>query len=229
MSHSLRDRDLRQRDLVPPDKLSQYHALVIGVGAIGRQVSLQLAAKGIPAMTLIDPDTVEIVNLAVQGYLPEDLGQSKVSATSQLCRRINPQLLIQSHAERFGRSSVKTLPCFSDFQRKLVVFVCVDDINTRGNIWEWIKYHVAFFADARMGGEVIRVLASTEPLEELFYPYRFFQLDQAFTGSCSAKSTIFTASIAAGLTLSQFSRWLRELPVDHDLVLNLLASEITVS
>ena len=37
------DRDLRQRDLIPPELLSTYQCTVIGVGAIGRQVALQLS------------------------------------------------------------------------------------------------------------------------------------------------------------------------------------------
>ena len=36
------DRDLRQRDIVPPEALAQCKATVVGVGAIGRQVALQL-------------------------------------------------------------------------------------------------------------------------------------------------------------------------------------------
>ena len=52
------DRDVRQRALVPPSALAACHALVIGVGAIGRQVALQLAALGLPRMGLIDDDVV---------------------------------------------------------------------------------------------------------------------------------------------------------------------------
>ena len=33
---------------------------------------------------------------------------------------------------------------------------------------------------------------------------------------------------AAGLMLGQFTRWLRDLPVERDVLLNLLASELTV-
>ena len=40
-------------------------ATVVGVGAIGRQVALQLAAIGIPKLQLIDHDTVEPVNLVL--------------------------------------------------------------------------------------------------------------------------------------------------------------------
>ena len=37
------------------------------------------------------------------------------------------------------------------------------------------------------------------------------------------------ASLAAGLMTGQFTRWLRGLPTDYDLSLNLLASELTVA
>ena len=51
-------RDARQRDLVPPDRLARCHAVVVGVGSVGRQAALQLAATGVPTLSLYDPDAV---------------------------------------------------------------------------------------------------------------------------------------------------------------------------
>ena len=42
------ERYSRQRDIVPAERIAECKATVIGVGAIGRQVALQLAAIGIP-------------------------------------------------------------------------------------------------------------------------------------------------------------------------------------
>ena len=53
------DRFERQRDLVPRSRLQESTATVIGVGAIGRQVALQLAAIGAPRIQLIDFDVVD--------------------------------------------------------------------------------------------------------------------------------------------------------------------------
>ena len=39
----------------------------------------------------------------------------------------------------------------------------------------------------------------------------------------------YASSIAAGLMLHQFSRWLRNLPVDVDTTMNLLAAEWTAT
>ena len=206
---------------------------MIGVGAVGRQVALQLAAMGIRSLTLVDFDTVDVVNLAPQGYAPEDLGKPKVQATAEWCRRLNPDLLVHATCERFRRSSPKTLECFVAQPElpatRLAVFTCVDSINARGIVWEAVKDFAAFFADARMAAEVIRVLASDRPARDEHYPTTLFTEDQAYAGACTARSTIFTASIAAGLMLSQFTRWLRGLPLDRDLLLNLLASEMTAA
>jgi sulfur carrier protein ThiS adenylyltransferase len=82
------------------------------------------------------------------------------------------------------------------------------------------------FVDGRMSAEVIRVLAADRPASDSYYATMLFAEAEAFAGSCTAKSTVYTASIAAGLMLSQFTRWLRELPVDRDTSLNLLAGEM---
>ena len=97
------DRDSRQRSLVPPDRLAQLHVLVIGVGAIGRQVALQLASLGVSRLTLMDHDTVGVENLAVQGYWPSDMTLQKVQATGRLCQHILPEQQLTLLAERYRR------------------------------------------------------------------------------------------------------------------------------
>jgi hypothetical protein len=221
---SLSDRDLRQRALVPPERLAACHALVIGVGAIGRQAALQLAALGMPRLTLFDDDTVNVENLAPQGYWPEHLGMAKVEATAALCRRALPEMAITPREERFKRSTARTLAG----SQRLVVFACVDEISTRRLIWESIRHRANLFLDGRMSAEVVRVLAVDAPLTDDYYASTLFDAEHAYAGACTAKSTIYSASIAAGLMVGQFTKWLRQIPVDPDLTLNLLASELTV-
>jgi len=216
----LTDRDLRQRDILPPAALNVARCTVIGVGAIGRQVALQLAAIGVPWLQLIDFDTVEAVNLAPQGFLENDIGRPKVQATADLCQQIHHQLETIEVNDRFRRS-MAIGGC---------VFCCVDSIDTRRLIFEAVQEQVGFFCDGRMSAEVIRVLTVTlgHPPSKDHYRTTLFPEAEAHRGACTAKSTIFTANIAAGLMLEQFSRHLRRMPTDPDIQLNLLASELTV-
>ena len=118
------DRDIRQRGLVPPEKLSQIRATVVGIGAGGRQLVLQLAAIGVPKITIIDPDTVKPENLAAQGYYEADLGRLKVDATRDVCMAINSSIEINTIGRKF-----RSL----DFTGG-VLFCCVDSISTRESI-----------------------------------------------------------------------------------------------
>ena len=221
----LADRDIRQRDLVPPERLARCHAIVIGVGSVGRQVALQLAATGVPAMTLYDPDSVEVENLAVQGFWETDVGDPKVHAVANVCHNQLPQMELYPRHERFRKSAARGWPT----KRDHAIFCCVDSIATRKLIWEAVRATASFFADGRMTAEVIRVLASDRPATDAVYPKSLFAAGEAFTGSCTAKSTIYAASIAAGLMVGQFARWLRGQRVTSDQTLNLLASELSVA
>ena len=216
-TNQLNERYSRQRDIVPPDRLAICRATVIGVGAIGRQVALQLAAMGVPWLQLVDFDVVDESNLASQGYLEEDLGVLKVEATGELCRRINHALELDKVNERFRRS----------MKVGNAVFCCVDRIETRGLIWSAVKDRCSFFCDGRMSAEVLRVLTACDGASRKHYPTSLFAAGEAYARPCTAKTTIYCANIAAGLMVAQFAKWLRRVPIDSDVCLNLLASELT--
>ena len=213
------ERYSRQRDIVPAERLTKCKATVIGVGAIGRQVALQLAAMGIPWLQLIDFDLVEESNLASQGYLEDDLGRPKVEATGDLCHQVQNRLELHQANERFRRS----------MEIGNVIFSCVDKIDVRRLIWEAVRDRINYFCDGRMSAEVLRVLAACDTQSREHYPTTLFSAEEAYAGACTAKTTIYCANIAAGMMVAQFAKYLRTLPVDPDIQLNLLSSEITVS
>jgi len=176
------NRFARQEDLVPRDRLADIRATVIGVGAIGRNVALQLAAIGVPRIQLVDFDAVDDSNRTTQGYVLADVGMTKVLATLTAIRQIDPAIQVETVEDRY-RPRLETGEA---------VFCCVD----------------------AQGRE--------------HYPTTLFAQSEAQPGRCTARSTIYSASIAAGLMTHQFTRWLRGIPVDCDVSLNLLAGELTV-
>lgn len=208
----------RQEGLVPRERLESLAISVIGVGAIGRQVALQLASLGARQLTLVDFDEVEEVNITTQGYLWEDLGKPKVLATAQAIARIDSSIKVSQTCARYRPG----LPVGD------AIFCCVDSISARGAIWRSAGRNSQFWADGRMLGEVIRILAVGGGEGRDYYPTTLFAQAEAMTGGCTARGVIYTAAIAAGLMTGQFTRWLRGLPTDNDLSLNLLASELSV-
>ncbi len=218
-SETTTNRYLRQQELIPTERLGLHRVTVIGVGAIGRQVALQLAAVGARHIQLVDFDRVDLTNITTQGYASRDIGSLKVTAAAKAIRELDAEIEVEEVADRF-RPKVVT----GD-----VVFCCVDSIETRAAIWRSVGNRTAFFADGRMLAETIRVLACSDAASRRHYPLTLFSASEAVPGRCTARSTIYAANIAGALMLHQWVRWLRGQPVDHDLTLNLLASELIVT
>ena len=215
MTSATSERYVRQQDLVPHNRLAQVQVTIIGVGAIGRQVALQLAALGAGRLKLIDFDIVEPSNLCTQGYWPADLGREKVRATAAAIGLLDREVAVVQIADRFRPSQ----------EIGQAVFCCVDSISAREAIWRSVRSRCEFFTDGRMLGEVMRVLAVSDRAGRDYYPTTLFAQSEAEPGRCTARSTIYAATIAAGLMVHQFTRWLRDLPLDRDTTLNLLAGE----
>lgn len=210
------DRFVRQQDLVPRCRLSELTATVIGVGAIGRQVALQLAAIGTPRLQLIDFDSVDMTNVTTQGYAKSDIGSPKVFAAERAINGLDSGIEVTLIQDRFrARQPIGN-----------VVFCCVDSISTRATIWRGVNDRCHFWADGRMLGETLRVLVAHDVSSRQHYGATLFPQRDAQAGSCTSRSTIYAASIAAGLMVHQFTRWLRGIASDPDTSLNLLAGEL---
>ena len=79
-----------------------------------------------------------------------------------------------------------------------------------------------------MLGEVLRVLAATTGESAKHYASTLFMASEAQQGTCTSRSTVYAASIAAGLMVHQFTRWLRDISIDAETSVNLLSGEWTV-
>ena len=209
-----RARLIRQRELVPEEKLNETSVSIIGVGAIGRQVAIQLACMGVRRLQLIDFDTVDETNVTTQGYLFRQIGQPKVEALRESIHEIDNKISVEPIHDRFR----------SKYTISEALFCCVDSISARAAIWRSIQKRIQFWTDGRMLGETIRILTASIA-NQTHYPQTLFPPAEAQSGLCTNRSTIYAAAVAGGLMVHQFTRWLRGRPLDEDWVFNLLASE----
>jgi hypothetical protein len=151
-------------------------------------------------------------------YTSRDVGISKVQASRRAILELDPSIDATAIDDRFR-------PRFDIGE---AVFCCTDSIEVRAAIWRSVRSRCEFWADGRMLGETIRILTATDEASRKHYPRSLFAGSYAVQGRCTARSTIYAASIAAGLMVHQCVRWLRKQPIDVDVSLNLLASELVV-
>jgi len=218
----IKNRDIRQREIVPPDRINSLKVTVIGVGAIGRQVALQLAAMGIKKLQIIDPDVVAPENLAAQGFFEADLDKAKVESVKAACGLINSEVKVTAVNALFAKTH----------KAGDVVFCCVDRMMARRFIFDTVVDSAKLFLDTRMSAESMRILAidRTNGQPVSWYEETLFGDEEAYGTRCTAKSTIYCANIASGLAISEFTKWLRGMPVNRDFMVNLLSGEmITMS
>lgn len=235
-ARTIEDRNIRHRDIINQDILNKTKVIIVGVGAIGRQLALQLSAIGAPNIWIMDPDTVAIENLAAQGFLEDDLEKSKVEAVADLCGRINPAVAFQKTEGKFRKDFINGLDREGDEdETRFVVFSCVDDMAARKKIWETFaaKFFqdgeedpAALFLDARMGAEVSRTLVVSSRNGKDYYPRTLFEARDSLQQSCTAKTTIYCANIAAAMMVGQFTKWLRGMMTERDILLNIFTSEL---
>lgn len=211
-------RYIRQSGMFSQSMLNNHPVTIIGVGAIGRNVALQLTAMGVQNLHLYDFDTVEEHNVATQGYRNDDVGSMKTVMTQDACKDINPDTYINIYSRRF-----KTTDEISDH----VIFMCVDSIRTRKFIFEAVKPNAFAVIDTRMAAESFRILTANDSASRSYYETTLFSQGEAFQQSCTSKSTIYCASIAAGFAISSFTKMIRNVPTDKDVFVNLFANEMS--
>lgn len=77
-------------------KLKAARVLVVGAGGLGAPVSLYLAAAGVGALVLADPDRVDRSNLQRQVLYTEDhIGRPKVDSAAEQLLSLNPHVYIE--------------------------------------------------------------------------------------------------------------------------------------
>lgn len=214
-------RQFRMSDIIPAERLAGLSIAIIGVGAIGRNVGLQLAQIGAGRFMLIDPDTIEELNVGPQGHWPADIGKPKVEAVARDMLLINPDME--------SCQTIQDIYKPGQLTEETIIMACVDSMAARKEIFEAEAEHFNFFCDGRMGAEICRIMTadSANKVSMDCYAKSLYTDKAALSEPCTAKSTCYCANIAAGLMVAQFSQWLRGIPIfNPQIILNILSAEI---
>lgn len=108
-------------------RLGAAHVVIIGAGGLGAPAALYLAAAGIGAITLVDPDTVSLDNLQRQVlFRTDDVGRGKVEAARDALHALDPAVTLHTRPVLAGDDNLADLIAGAD----LVLDGC-DDFATR--------------------------------------------------------------------------------------------------
>ena len=107
--------------------LAKAHIAIVGAGGLGAPAALYLAAAGVGAITLIDPDVVSVDNLQRQIlFATRDIGKSKAKAGAKALRALNPAVRLYPEIRALAADNAEDLIADAD----LVLDGC-DNFQTR--------------------------------------------------------------------------------------------------
>lgn len=218
------ERHLRSASIVNQEQINAHPAAIVGVGAIGSHLAEMLAKLGVRRFNLIDFDEVDEVNLGVQGFYEAEVGQTKTSAVATRITAISCRAQVTTWTQpyedlRHGDEGV---------MRDSVVFACVDSVKVRRQIFRdfrWQGWPVLL--DGRMAAESLRVFCiDRAPAALELYQASLFPEREAHRESCTARATIYCASMAAAILCVQFKKWAMGQEPEPHLQCDLLSLEI---
>lgn len=205
----------RHQELFNPE-LFNAPVTVIGAGASGSWLVLQLAKLGIDDITVYDFDVVEEHNVANQLFGNQHVGMPKVTALAMIIKEYTG-LEITIKNEKFEKQRLDGY-----------VFLMVDSMQARWDIWQnaiKLKTAVKHLVEPRMGlneGRVYNVdpmnLEHHKAYEACWYPD-----DEAEVSACgTSQSVITSAMVLAGVCTRQLINHFNGVELSNEIMLDLM-------
>ncbi|BBN58806.1 HesA/MoeB/ThiF family protein [Hydrogenovibrio marinus] len=108
-------------------KLTQSHAVIVGLGGLGSPVSLYLAAAGVGTLSLIDFDNVDDSNLQRQiVHRENNIGMAKVRSAEENLKALNHFVDIFAYDYNLSEQEFEAI-----IEKADVVIDCTDNFSTR--------------------------------------------------------------------------------------------------
>ncbi len=177
----------RQLDFIPMASLNAQ-INIVGAGAIGSWVALSLAKMGFIDITVWDDDEVSIENMNCQFYPMTMIGRPKVEA-------------LASMVELFTGTKIETKRRYDGQPLHGIVVSALVNMATRRLIFDKRVANTTWIVDPRMSLEAASIFNCDlrNPSMVEMYSKTFYSDSDAVQERCTAKSTIYTANLIAGL------------------------------
>lgn len=192
----------RQSVGCPHSAVKDLSVLVVGAGAIGRQVIRQIGLLGVSSITIVDDDIIEEHNCVPQMFPTSAIGKHKVAYIQEELSDLCPALKVVGIPIKWNPKIKGATPDFN------VVFPTVDNIEVRGAIFSYYQEKCDAMFDVRIGGDTALILSAVGTFAEKdWYKKTLFKKSEAARNACAQPMTNFMANISSGLAINQFANW----------------------
>jgi len=195
---------IRHLQIFDPDRFDKNRVDVIGCGAVGSRIAMEMAKLGIRNLHLWDGDVVEAHNIANQLFVLRDIGRPKVEALAEAILAATGLSATVHHQRIEGPVTLGN-----------VVFLAVDTMSARKAIFKdclHLKFTTQVVIEVRMGVEELRVYGFNPRSRADVLAWNSTLIDDAKTveSACGARTTVgATAGITACLAVHRFLQYYR--------------------
>lgn len=174
---------------------------------------------GIGEILLYDSDIVEPHNRPNQVLCRKvDEGESKVFSLKENILNYVDSCRIIPKMEQYEGQPLKG-----------IVISAVDDMDTRGMIFNYIKeYKPDYYIEGRMGAELMRIYSINPHEDSSWYNKMLYSNDEAMELACTAQSIIYNTFIIGGLIASQVKKILMKEEVVKEIIFDLVTFTLMV-
>ena len=165
----------------------EFH--IVGCGAIGSSVAMQLVRLGADNFYLYDFDKVEIPNIGVSQYNEQDVGLPKVGALINHMKRVNVMIKVQGIIDRFTTY---------EGSKEGILILGLDSMKARRDIVKMLvkcPYKPKIVIDGRMGAEHYQQYIYNN-ITMSQYDKNWYSDDESDPEPCTRKATSYCSNMS---------------------------------
>ena len=165
----------------------EFH--IVGCGAIGSSVAMQLVRLGADNFYLYDFDKVEIPNIGVSQYNEQDVGLPKVRALINHMKRVNVMIKVECIIDRFTTY---------EGSKECILILGLDSMKARRDIVKMLvkcPHKPKIVIDGRMGAEHYQQYIYNN-ITMSQYDKNWYSDDESDPEPCTRKATSYCSNMS---------------------------------
>ena len=186
----------------------EFH--IVGCGAIGSSVAMQLVRLGANNFHLYDFDKVEIPNIGVSQYNEQDVGLPKVGALINHMKRVNVMIKVEGTIDKF-----KTY----EGSKEGILILGLDSMKARRDIVEMLvkcPYKPKVVIDGRMGAEHYQQYIYNN-ITMSQYDKNWYSDDDSDPEPCTRKATSYCSNMSGSFIANSIRKLIMEQPFNKEI------------